>query len=42
MSADPYLSRMFSDMTTWLLLERIFCRCEDVCECGWDDMEKEG
>jgi len=36
---DPYIRRMWADMTTWLVLERTFCKCDDVCTCGWDDLE---
>ena len=33
---DPHLARVDMDMTTWLVLERALCRCQDVCQCGWD------
>ena len=37
---DPYIKRMWADMTTWLALERTMCKCDDVCACGWDDIKE--
>lgn len=26
-----------NDMAAFLLLESVFCDCDSLCECGWDD-----
>lgn len=38
---DPYLTRAHRSvpMDLWLKMEAELCKCEDVCVCGWDDME---
>jgi hypothetical protein len=38
-SDDKYLANADSrvSMTAWLLLESIFCECEALCTCGWDE-----
>lgn len=41
--SDPYLERAAPSygITAWLLLESVFCDCDDVCTCGWDDIEED-
>lgn len=38
---DPYLQRIDADMDTWLVLERLFCQCDGLCQCGWDDQDED-
>jgi hypothetical protein len=35
--SDPTLRNVHADMTSYLILERTFCRCDAVCVCGWDE-----
>jgi hypothetical protein len=29
--------RPTADMNEWMVEERLFCVCDSVCVCGWDD-----
>jgi hypothetical protein len=41
---DPYLERAHRSVPIdlWLKMEATLCDCEDVCTCGWDDLEEPG
>jgi hypothetical protein len=39
MVSDPYLARVEADMAQWLALEAVFCSCDALCTCRWDEEE---
>lgn len=35
---DPYLARVYASMTEYMALQAIYCNCDALCTCGWDEL----